>query len=84
VVVDKPIYFASEDDLDTVIFFLAFHETSDLLRKKQYPDIDLLLSMQPSQSAYEYPKICIFEVLGNRKPLPGLCLRYLTTMQAAQ
>jgi hypothetical protein len=44
-------YSASEDDLETVTCFFAFHETSEEPKKKQYPDVDLLVSKQSAQSA---------------------------------
>jgi hypothetical protein len=53
--VDKALYSASEEDLDTVICFLAFHDTRDDPKKKQYPVVDLLVSMHPAQSASEKP-----------------------------
>jgi hypothetical protein len=81
--VDKALYSASEEDLDTVICFLAFHETRDDPKKKQYPVVDLLVSIQPAQSASEKPSNWSSECLGKSKPLPGLCLRYLITLHAA-
>jgi hypothetical protein len=48
VAVDKALYSASDEDLDTVICFLAFHDIRDEPRKKQYPLVDLLVSMQPA------------------------------------
>jgi hypothetical protein len=45
---DNALYSASEDDLDTVTCFFAFHETSDDPKKKQYPDVDLLVSKHPA------------------------------------
>jgi hypothetical protein len=57
VVVDNALYSASDDDLETVTCFFAFHETSDDPKKKQYPDVDLLVSKHPAQSASEKPRI---------------------------
>jgi hypothetical protein len=50
---DKALYSASEEDLDTVACFFARHEIKEFSIKKQYPDMDLLVSMQPAQSASE-------------------------------
>jgi hypothetical protein len=50
---DRALYSASEEDLETVACFFARHEIKDLPIKKQYPDIDFLVSMQPAQSASE-------------------------------
>jgi hypothetical protein len=80
VAVDNALYSASEDDLETVTCFFAFHETREEPKKKQYPEVDLLVSKQPAQSASENPRIWKSEILGNNKPLP---VRYLTTLQAA-
>jgi hypothetical protein len=63
VAVDKALYSASEEDLEMVCCFLAFHEINDEPMKKQYPDVDLLVSKQPAQSASEYPRSCISDCL---------------------
>jgi hypothetical protein len=56
VAVDNALYSASEDDLETVTCFFAFQETRDDPKKKQYPDVDLLVSKHPAQSALEKPR----------------------------
>jgi hypothetical protein len=48
VAVDKALYSALEEDQDTVICFLAFHDIRDDPKKKQYPLVDLLVSLQPA------------------------------------
>jgi hypothetical protein len=58
VAVDNALYSASEEDFEMVCCFLAFHEIRDEPKKKQYPDIDLLVSKHPAQSASEYPRSC--------------------------
>ncbi|KAK2367189.1 hypothetical protein QL285_080500 [Trifolium repens] len=49
------LYSASEDDLDTVNCFLVRQDMSDFPSKKHCPDIDLLVSIHPAQSASENP-----------------------------
>jgi hypothetical protein len=39
VALDKALYSASEELLDIVACFFAFHDMSDVPRKKQYPDV---------------------------------------------
>jgi hypothetical protein len=41
-------------------------------RKKQYPEMDLLESMQSAQSESEKPSSCSSAFLRNSIPLPGL------------
>jgi hypothetical protein len=57
VAVESALYSASDEDLETVICFLAFQEMREFPKKKQYPEVDLLVSMQPAQSASEKPRI---------------------------
>jgi hypothetical protein len=57
VALDRALYSASDDDLDTVVCFLAFHETKDEPMKKQYPVVDFLVSKHPAQSASVKPRI---------------------------
>jgi hypothetical protein len=64
----RDLYSASDEDLATVCYFLALHEMSDFPIKKQYPEVDLLVSTHPAQSASAYPKSCISESLGNKRP----------------
>jgi hypothetical protein len=66
-----------------VFCFLALQEIREEPRKKQYPDVDLLLSTQLAQSASAKPRICIDELLGKNKPLPGVPFKYLITLQPA-
>ncbi|MCH89133.1 hypothetical protein A2U01_0010026, partial [Trifolium medium] len=57
VALDKALYSASEDDLETVVCFFSFHDTRDEPMKKQYPVVDFLVSRQPAQSESEKPRI---------------------------
>jgi len=68
VVVDKALYSAYEDDLDTVCFFFARHEMRDEPKKKQKLDVDLSNQYIPAQSISTYPRIYNFDFLGNNKP----------------
>jgi hypothetical protein len=77
------MYSASEEDLETVTCFFALHEIKDSPMKKQYPDMDLLVSIHPAQSASEYLVSCNSDFLLKNIPLPGLFFRYLTTLHAA-
>jgi hypothetical protein len=83
VALESALYSASEELLDMVACFLAFHDMSEVPRKKQNPDVDLLVSMHPAQSASEKPSNCISLLLGSSNPLPGLVFKYLITLQAA-
>ncbi|KEH26838.1 disease resistance protein (TIR-NBS-LRR class) [Medicago truncatula] len=47
------LYSASEEDLETVSCFLVLYEINESPRKKHCPEMDLLVSLQPSQSASE-------------------------------
>jgi hypothetical protein len=51
VAVDKALYSASEEDIDTVGCFLAFQDMSEEPRNKQKPVVDLLESIHLAQSA---------------------------------
>jgi len=77
------LYSASEEDLDTVSCFLVLHETSDLPMKKHWPDMDLLVSLHPAQSASEKPWMWNSESLGKNIPEPGQPLRYFRTLMPA-
>ena len=79
----KALYSASEEDLDTVICFLVLQEMRELPKKKHWPEIDLLVSRQPAQSASEKPCKVMEELLGKNKPLPGQTLRYLRSLRDA-
>jgi hypothetical protein len=79
---ERDLYSASVELLETVFCFLALHEIREVPRKKQYPDVDLLVSTQFAQSASAKPSNWIVEVLEKNNPLPGVPLRYLTTLQA--
>lgn len=83
VAVESTLYSASEEDLETVCYYLALQEIKEEPKKKQYPKMDLLESRQPTQSASEKPRSWISDFLGKNKPRPGLFLRYRTTLQAA-
>jgi hypothetical protein len=80
---DRAMYSASEEDLETFACFLARHEFKDFPMKKQYPDIDFLVSTHPAQSASEYPINCICESLLKNSACPGLFFKHLITLQAA-
>lgn len=64
----RALFSASDEDVKIFNCFLVLHEISDLLRKKDWPDIDLIVSKHPSQSVYKYPLSCIVESLGNKMP----------------
>jgi hypothetical protein len=51
--------------------------------KKQYPEVDFFVSIQPAQSALAYPNICVSELLENKSPYPGLAFKYLKTLHDA-
>lgn len=51
----KARYSASAEDLDTVLYFLAFHDTSASPRNTQKPVVDFLVSEHEAQSASEKP-----------------------------
>ncbi|MCI06269.1 GPI mannosyltransferase 1, partial [Trifolium medium] len=51
-------YSASKELLETVCCFLALHEIKEVPRKKQYPEVDLLVSKHPAQSASVKPSNC--------------------------
>jgi hypothetical protein len=50
VVVVIEMYSASVNDLETVIYFLFFHDMSDLARKIQYPVTEHLVKRHHAQS----------------------------------
>lgn len=68
-------YSTSDEDLNIICCFFAFQETSDEPMKKQYHDVDFLESVNPIQYAFELPRICRLEDLGNNKSLLGFSLR---------
>jgi len=59
---------ASGEDLETVTCFLVLHEMSDFPRKKHWPEIDLLDSIHPAQSASENAEMHRGESLGKKRP----------------
>jgi len=67
-VAPKAMYSASYDDLEIVNCFLVLRKIRDLLRKKLWPEINLLASKQPSQSASENTDKHKGESLGKNKP----------------
>jgi len=64
-------YSASEEDLETVLCFFAFHEMKELPIKKQYLVMDHRESMQLPQSASLKPVSRISESRGKNNPCPG-------------
>jgi hypothetical protein len=83
VALERAMYSPCEDDLKIVTCFFAFHDMRDVLRKKQWPDVDLLVSKHHAQSASENPSNCISVCLENNKLMPRLVFKYLMTLQAA-
>jgi hypothetical protein len=61
-------YSASEEDLDTTDCFLLFQLMREVPRKKQMPDVDLLVSGQAPQSESEKPLSCKEEEELKNKP----------------
>jgi hypothetical protein len=64
-------------DLETVVCFLALHETKLDPKYIAYPPVDLLSSKQPAQSASEYPLTNIELDLHILTPILVQPLRYL-------
>lgn len=62
------LYSDSYEDLETVNCFLVLQEISDFPRKKNWPEIDLLESIHPAQSASEKPEIYKGESMGKKRP----------------
>ncbi|MCI02637.1 hypothetical protein A2U01_0023671, partial [Trifolium medium] len=79
---DNDRYSASDELRDTVFCFLARQDMRDEPKKKQYPDVDLLVSKQFAQSVSAKPRICMEELRGKNKPRPGVPFKYLITLQA--
>lgn len=80
---DNALYSASDDDMEMVSYFFVRHDIREVPRKKQYPEMDLLESMQPAQSESEKPSNCSLIFLRNIIPLSGLFFKYQITLQAA-
>jgi len=51
----RALYSALEEDLETMSYFLVLHEINESPRKKHCLEMDLLMSLQPAQSASGYP-----------------------------
>ncbi|MCI48447.1 putative disease resistance protein (TIR-NBS-LRR class), partial [Trifolium medium] len=68
---ERDLYSASEELLDTVCCFLARQEINEEPKKKQYPEVDLLVSMQLAQSASAKPRSCNDDCLEKNRPRPG-------------
>ncbi|MCI29457.1 putative disease resistance protein (TIR-NBS-LRR class), partial [Trifolium medium] len=50
-------YSASDEERETVNCFFVLQDMRDFPRKKHWPEMDLLVSTQPAQSASENPKM---------------------------
>lgn len=79
----KALYSALEDDLDTVDCFLLFQETSEEPRKKQNPEMDLLVSRQEPQSESVKPFSLQSLLAGKNRPSAGETLMYPRTRRTA-
>jgi hypothetical protein len=79
----KALYSASAEEHETVGCFFDFHETKDLPMKKQYPEMERRVSIQPPQSASLKPSNWSSEEWGKNKPHPGERFKYLNTLRAA-
>jgi hypothetical protein len=68
-------YSAFADDLDTVVCFLLFQDTSDFPRKVQYPVTDRRVIGHLAQSASQYPIKWSGLSEGNNNPCPGAAFK---------
>jgi hypothetical protein len=58
------LYFASTEDLDTMVCFFDLQDTKECPKNIQYPVVDLRVSGHPAQSEFEKALICSSEVDG--------------------
>ena len=69
-------YSDSAEDLDTVVYFLVFHEIRAPPRKMQYLVIDCLVIEHQAQFASQNPLSSKFPLAKKYNPCPGAPLRY--------
>lgn len=67
-VLAKLLYSASAELLETVVCFLAFHETNELPTLIIYPVTDFLVRGHIAQSTSQYAEIFPSELLAKSKP----------------
>lgn len=80
-VVDRrALYSASNDDLAMVCCFLAFQDTREDPKKKQYPGVDFFESTHLAQSPPMYHRIWKLEFLEKNKHISGFPFKYWTTL----
>jgi len=70
-----PKHGSSEDDCETVFFFLNHQEINESPRKMQKPITKQRVSGHDAQSESQKSFSCKRESLGKKSPRPGLALR---------
>jgi hypothetical protein len=74
------LYSASADDLETVCYFLDFHDIKESPKKIQKPVTDLLESGQLAQSESQKDFNCKDEFVGKKMSYAGEDLIYFSTL----
>jgi hypothetical protein len=74
------LYSDSAEDLETVCYFLDFHDIKESPKKTQKPVTDLLESGQLAQSESQKDFNCKDEFAGKKIPCPGEDLIYFNTL----
>ena len=69
-VIAMALHSTSVEDLDTMDYFLDFHDTRESPKNMQYPVVDLLVSMQDAQSASVYAFKWKLDVANSKIPCP--------------
>lgn len=77
------LYSDSTDDLDTIVCFFDFQETSKLPMKTQKPVVDSLVSGQLAQLAFEYAISSNLEFAEKNMPCPGVPFIYQMILRTA-
>jgi len=72
----RALYYASNEDLDTMVWFFDFQEIKELPRKIQYPMTLRLVLGQVAQSESLNPFIFMSLLEAKKRPRPGSALIY--------
>ncbi|MED6216406.1 hypothetical protein PIB30_007384 [Stylosanthes scabra] len=81
--VGKPDSFTCCKCQGFVCYFLLFHETKELPRKKQYPEIEWCVFEQVPQFESLKPLSDKSLLQLNKKPFDGACFKYFRAWRAA-
>ena len=80
--VARALYSASDEDRERVDCFFDFQLIKDDPRKTQNPIVDRRELGQVAQSESQNPFIYRLELLGKKRPCPGVVLMYRSTRLA--